>query len=62
MTASGHIGQLPLPISLDEGATFENFYAGPNQSAVEALTLLAGYLSTHVPGGFTRPGGGGKPG
>ena len=35
-------GQLPLPISLDVGATFENFYAGPNQAAVDALQKLAG--------------------
>ena len=27
MTAGNATGQLPLPISLDQGATFENFYA-----------------------------------
>ncbi len=34
-------GQLPLPISLDEGATFDNYHAGPNGAAVEALKALA---------------------
>ena len=34
-------GQLPLPITLDEGATFESFYAGPNGAAVAALQTLA---------------------
>jgi DnaA-homolog protein len=34
-------GQLPLPITLDEGATFENFHAGPNGAAVEALKAVA---------------------
>ena len=34
-------GQLPLPISLDEGATFENFHAAGNQAAVDALKQLA---------------------
>lgn len=34
-------GQLPLPITLDEGATFDNYYAGPNGAAVEALKALA---------------------
>ena len=34
-------GQLALPISLDEGATFDNYYAGPNGAAVEALKTLA---------------------
>ncbi|HKV96525.1 MAG TPA: DnaA regulatory inactivator Hda [Gammaproteobacteria bacterium] len=33
--------QLPLPISLDEGATFENFHAAGNQAAVDALKQLA---------------------
>lgn len=33
--------QLPLPISLDEGATFENFHAAGNQAAVDALKKLA---------------------
>lgn len=34
-------GQLPLPITLDEGTTFENFHAGPNGAAVDALRKLA---------------------
>ena len=34
-------GQLALPITLDEGATFDNFYAGPNGAAVEALKAMA---------------------
>jgi DnaA family protein len=34
-------GQLPLPITLDEGATFENFHAGPNGAAVEVLKAVA---------------------
>ncbi|MDE2070944.1 MAG: DnaA regulatory inactivator Hda [Gammaproteobacteria bacterium] len=33
--------QLPLPISLDVGATFENFHAAGNQAAVDALKQLA---------------------
>lgn len=34
-------GQLPLPISLDEGAMFENFHGATNQAAVDALMALA---------------------
>ncbi|HEV2110259.1 MAG TPA: DnaA regulatory inactivator Hda [Gammaproteobacteria bacterium] len=34
-------GQLPLPITLDEGATFDNYYAGSNGAAAEALKTLA---------------------
>lgn len=34
-------GQLPLPISLDEGATFENFHTAANQAAVDTLKCLA---------------------
>lgn len=34
-------GQLALPITLDEGATFDNYYSGPNGAAVEALKALA---------------------
>jgi len=34
-------GQLALPITLDEGATFDNYYAGANGAAVEALKALA---------------------
>jgi DnaA family protein len=34
-------GQMALPITLDEGATFDNFYAGPNGAAVDALKSLA---------------------
>ncbi|MGH8280892.1 MAG: DnaA ATPase domain-containing protein, partial [Gammaproteobacteria bacterium] len=41
MTAAGVSSQLPLPITLDEGATFENFHAAANQAAVEALAALA---------------------
>ena len=41
-------GQLPLPISLDEGATFDNYHAGPNGAAVEALKTLATAASTPV--------------
>lgn len=41
MTAGNATGQLPLPISLDQGATFENFYAASNQAGVEALAVLA---------------------
>lgn len=41
-------GQLPLPITLDEGATFENFYAEPNAAAVEALRNAAIAADTPV--------------
>ncbi len=41
MTETGKSSQLPLPISLEAGATFENFYAAHNQTAVEALKRLA---------------------
>lgn len=41
MNAASINGQLPLPISLDEGATFENFHAAGNRAAVEALAALA---------------------
>lgn len=41
MTAGDVPSQLPLPISLEAGATFENFYAASNQAAVEALMQLA---------------------
>ncbi|MDE2090937.1 MAG: DnaA regulatory inactivator Hda [Gammaproteobacteria bacterium] len=41
MTKTGVSGQLPLPISLDSGATFKNFYPAANRAAVEALTQLA---------------------
>ncbi|MGH8307265.1 MAG: DnaA regulatory inactivator Hda [Gammaproteobacteria bacterium] len=41
MTVAGASSQLPLPITLDEGATFENFHAAANQAAVEALAALA---------------------
>ncbi|MGH8378271.1 MAG: DnaA regulatory inactivator Hda, partial [Gammaproteobacteria bacterium] len=41
MTAAHTSGQLPLPITLDEGATFENFHAAANQAAVQALVTLA---------------------
>ncbi|HVC27937.1 MAG TPA: DnaA regulatory inactivator Hda [Gammaproteobacteria bacterium] len=41
MRATGISSQLPLPISLDAGATFENFYPGANRAAVEALMQLA---------------------
>ncbi|MGH8282796.1 MAG: DnaA regulatory inactivator Hda [Gammaproteobacteria bacterium] len=42
MKLAGASGQLPLPITLDEGATFENFHAAEkNQAAVEALATLA---------------------
>lgn len=41
MTVETAGGQLPLPISLDEGATFENFHAAGNQAAVDALKQLA---------------------
>lgn len=34
-------GQLPLPITLDDGATFDNFHAGPNAAVVEALKAAA---------------------
>jgi DnaA family protein len=34
-------GQLALPITLDAGRTLDNFYAGPNGAAVEALRDLA---------------------
>lgn len=34
-------GQLALPITLDEGATFDNYYSGPNGAAVEALKAVA---------------------
>lgn len=34
-------GQLPLAIRLADTATFGNFYAGGNQTAVDALRLLA---------------------
>jgi len=36
-----HAGQLPLPITLDDGATFDNFHDGPNGEAVAALRQLA---------------------
>ena len=41
MIAETFGSQLPLPISLDEGATFENFHAAGNQAAVDALRQLA---------------------
>jgi DnaA family protein len=41
-------GQLALPITLDEGATFDNYYAGPNGAAVEALKTLATQGATPV--------------
>lgn len=41
MTGLDQIGQLPLDIGMDEGMTFENFHAGPNAAAVEALAQLA---------------------
>lgn len=41
-------GQLPLPITLDEGATFESFYAGPNAAAVDAMQTLAKQGGTPV--------------
>ena len=41
MTGKNAGGQLPLPISLDEGATFENYHAAGNQAAVDALRQLA---------------------
>ncbi len=41
MTAGNAAGQLPLPISLDQGATFGNFHAASNQTGVEALMTLA---------------------
>lgn len=41
MTAANTSSQLPLPISLDEGATFENFYPANNRAAVDALAMLA---------------------
>ncbi|MDE2235076.1 MAG: DnaA regulatory inactivator Hda [Gammaproteobacteria bacterium] len=41
MTSEEKFGQLPLPISLDAGATFENFHAAQNQAAVDALMRLA---------------------
>ena len=34
-------GQLALPITLEAGATLDNFHAGPNGAAVEALRTLA---------------------
>lgn len=41
MMAENFGSQLPLPISLDVGATFENFHAAGNQAAVDALKQLA---------------------
>ena len=41
MIADSAGSQLPLPISLDEGATFENFHAAGNQAAVDAFKTLA---------------------
>ncbi|MGH8280137.1 MAG: DnaA regulatory inactivator Hda [Gammaproteobacteria bacterium] len=41
MTADVSGPQLALPISLDEGATFETFHAGANQAAVDTLRELA---------------------
>ncbi|HEV7164765.1 MAG TPA: DnaA regulatory inactivator Hda [Gammaproteobacteria bacterium] len=41
-------GQLPLPITLDEGATFDSFHAGPNAAAVDALQTLAKQGGTSV--------------
>lgn len=41
MNGAEHTGQLPLPISLEEGATFESFFATANQPAVQALALVA---------------------
>jgi DnaA family protein len=41
MNASAAGSQLPLPISLDEGATFENFHAAGNRAAVDALKGVA---------------------
>lgn len=34
-------GQLPLPITLDDGATFDNFHAGPNAAVVDSLKRAA---------------------
>ena len=39
-------GQLPLPISLDVGATFDNYYVGPNGAAVDALK--AAHVERHI--------------
>ncbi|MGA9852642.1 MAG: DnaA regulatory inactivator Hda [Gammaproteobacteria bacterium] len=41
MSIADVTGQLPLPITLDEGATFENLYPAANRAAVEALAALA---------------------
>lgn len=41
MNADAPGSQLALPISLDEGATFENFHAAGNQAAVDTLRQLA---------------------
>ena len=41
MTLESVGNQLPLPISLVEGATFENFHAADNRAAVDALKKLA---------------------
>lgn len=41
MTRDSSSGQLPLPITLDEGATFENFHVAANQAAVDRLKALA---------------------
>ena len=34
-------GQLPLAITVDDGTTFDNFYAGPNAAVVDALRSAA---------------------
>ena len=49
-------GQLALPISLDEGATFDNFYPGPNGAAVQAVKELA--LGGDLPMLFLHGAGG----
>lgn len=41
MTGASAQGQLALPISLDDGATFENFHGAVNQPAVDTLKKLA---------------------
>ena len=41
MNAPALPGQLPLPITLDDGATFDNFHAGPNAAVVDALKQAA---------------------
>ena len=41
-------GQLPLPMFLDQGATFEGFFSGPNTAVVQALHDAALKSSTPV--------------